>query len=91
MVPPMTTVPVANLDVSVDLGKHYNITCHDVQTVKVYSDCRIIGFAGQVLATPQGPVTTDGYFDHWLAIEMPDGHRVYLPPGVIAALEEVKK
>ncbi len=91
MVSPQLAPPVANLEVTLDLSRHYDITCRDSQTTKVYTDCRIVGFAGSVLTGPQGMVATDGYFDHWLVIELPDGHRVFLAPGSIAYLEETRK
>ena len=91
MISPQLVPPVANLDITLDLSRHYDITCRDSQTTKVYSDCRIVGFLGQVLATPQGLVNTEGYFDHWLVIELADGHRVFLAPGSVAYLEETQK
>jgi hypothetical protein len=91
MVNPQFAPPMANLDVTLDITRHYDITCRDSQTTKVYNDCRIVGFVGQNLATPQGLAATDGYFDHWLVIELPDRHRVFLAPGSIAYLEETQK
>ena len=88
---PAPVPPAVNLGITLDLTRRYDVSCHNGETVKVYNDCRIVGFAGQIISTSEGLASTDGYFDHWLVIELPDGHRVYLPPGVIASLEEIKK
>jgi hypothetical protein len=82
------TVP--NQNVVLDFTKRYDVICRDAQQTKTYRNRRILGYTGELVRDASGSETKSYFpqFGRWLALELSDGRRVFLPPGNITFLEE---
>lgn len=90
--PALAGQPVPNQNVVLDFTKRYDVTCRDGQTTRAYTDCRILGYTGETVRDAYGSDSKGYYpqFGRWLALELADGRRVFLPPGSVIFLEEAK-
>lgn len=85
---------VPNQNIIIDFTKRYDLVCHHGETARTYSNCRILGYTGDKIRDPEGNISPAffwGSFGRWLALELPDGRRAFVPSGSIAFLEEAKR
>ena len=83
--------------VAIDFGKRYDLHCAlggsalgGGDKLTVYRRCKIIGFTAEGQSGSAGSYgpSSASYFSAWLALELPDGRRAYLPPSSLKDMEE---
>jgi hypothetical protein len=84
---------VPNQNIIIDFTKRYDLVCRLGETARTYNNCRILGYTGDKIRDAEGRLTSGFFhsgFGRWLALEMPDGRRAFVPSGSITFLEEAK-
>jgi len=85
---------IPNRNVIIDFTKRYDLVCRHGETGRTYNNCRILGYTGDKIRDAEGNLIASfayGGFGRWLALEMPDGRRAFVPSGSIAFLEEANR
>jgi hypothetical protein len=85
---------VPNQNIIIDFTKRYDLVCHHGETERAYNNCRILGYTGDKIRDAEGKLAPGFFysnFGRWLALELPDGRRAFVPSGSIAFLEEAKR
>lgn len=85
------TVPAENI--VLDFTRRFNLVCRDGSDCLRVSNCRILGYTGEVVRDTSGMVSGKyaGHFGRWLVVELADGRRACLQPGSITYLEEAAR
>jgi hypothetical protein len=73
-----------------DFRKPYHIRVSEYGGGSYTVDGRIVGFTGKTVQSASGPKRSYDYFERWLAVELSDGRRAFIPPNSIRMIEEAK-
>lgn len=74
-----------------DFSRSYHLVTRESGRERVYQNVKILGYTGSTVKDTAGePSGGYNYFDRWLAIELPDKRRAYLPANSIASIEEIE-
>ena len=77
---------------TIDFSRRYNLIISGYNKVdRTYENVKILGYTGKIVRESSGSLSSSyDHFGRWLAVELPDRRRVYLPASNISYIEEVE-
>ena len=89
-VPEIAGQPVPFTNIVIDFSKTYDIICQEYSSKeRIYKNVTVLGYTGERVKENSGSFSSNyEYFSRWLALELPDKRRIYLPARKIEYLEE---